>query len=96
MLTPNPTDATLVGNIVDAPSTLGCILSMDNPDPRNRRGIDFAAIDRAAAITAQWVKEAGPDAVVEGFAGRTTSGLHTAVRHVQEAAEPHRPKVRRA
>jgi hypothetical protein len=69
---------------------------MSDPDPKRRRGVDFALLDRALAATERMVEELGPDAPVPGRPHDSPAGLRQHVREVLASAEVYRPKARRA
>jgi hypothetical protein len=82
--------------VITAPSMSACIASMEHPDPNMRRVPDFAAIEAAIKAAERLVETLGPDTVVPGSHGRTARGLLIEVQDVAAAAEPYRPKARRA
>lgn len=94
-MTPDTADLATI-NAALSLSTQQCIESMEHPDPKRRRGIDFGLLDRAAAITERLVKDLGPDARVPGRPYDTPEGLRLTVRDLLALAEPYRPKARRA
>lgn len=81
-------------------STQQCIESMTNPDPKQRRGVDFQCIDGALAAAEKLVAELGPDVIVPAagpFRGSSAAHLLICVRNVAASAAPYRPaKERRA
>lgn len=83
-------------NAALSPSTQYCIESMTHPDPKQRRGIDFDAIDKGMAAAERLVASQGPDTILGAMQGNSPAGLLAYVRNIAEAAAPFRPKVRRS
>ena len=91
----NPADLATI-NAALSHSVQVAIESMAHPDPKFRRGVDFALLDRAAAAVERLAGTIGPDTAVPGRPWDTPAGLRAALRDVLANAEPYRPKARRA